>query len=180
MKKILLINFLFVVISCSRNPRETGVEVLPDMVYSVAYEAYSENTLTKDGKTMMLPPKGSIARGKMPYPYPKGDAGAELASIELSNPLEVTKQSIARGKEVFENYCLVCHGETGEGDGPIIPKFPNPPSFYTKRLRQYSDGRIYHIIMVGSGDMPSHGEQIDELDRWRLIHYIKDMQGRKK
>lgn len=161
---------------CSKNKKEPGVEIFPDMVHSQAYEAYSESTLTNDGKTMMMPAKNSIARGQLPFSYGKGEEEAKRAGRELVNPLEASKEVLARGESAYKNYCMVCHGPQGKGDGPLIPKFPNPPSLTGKRIRNYKDGRIMHIILKGSGDMPAHAVQVARPDRWALVHYVRYIQ----
>lgn len=178
MSKIIkiLIPTMFILISCSGDNGERGLEILPDMVHPVPYEAFSESDITKDGKSMLEPVKGTIPRGHKVYRYGKGKNEALRAGREVKNPLVATKESIARGRQVYESYCLSCHGPNGKGDGPLIPRFPNPPSFTTKRLKAYSDGRLYHIIMRGSGDMPSHAAQIIYEDRWKLVHYINELQ----
>ena len=98
------------------------------------------------------------------------------ASDELKNPYPTTEKSLARGKVVFSNYCLHCHGPKGEGDGPLIPKFPNPPSFTSRRVRAYTEGRLFHVASNGMGLMPSHKEQIDEADRWYVVQYVQTLQ----
>lgn len=176
--KSLLLLLLVGTFSCSRSSDQTGIEIFPDMVHSVAYEAFSENPVTKDGNTMMYAPKGSIARGIKPFHYGVGEKEAIRAGGELKNPLAPTKFTLNRGKELYNNYCLVCHGDAGKGDGPLIPKFPNPPSFTSKTLKAYEDGRLFHIIVRGAGDMPSHSAQIiSEKDRWSLVLYIRKLQG---
>ena len=129
---ILFLSFYFFQ-SCTRGPKDTGYEFMPNMVYSVAYEAYSENPVTKDGKTMLMPPKNSISRGNMPFHYEKGEKEAIRAGKELRNPYQTTKESLVRGKHLYDNYCLVCHGARGKGDGPLIPKFPSPPGVVLKK-----------------------------------------------
>lgn len=164
-------------VSCGQ-PTSPGIEAFPDMIHSVAYEAYSENPVT--GQTNLLPPAGTVARDRMPYPYANSPEGAAQAEKELVNPVPVSDFVVARGQKVFQNYCQVCHGVGGEGDGPIIPKFPNPPTFKSELLMGYNDGRLYHIVSVGGGGgiMPSYKEQIRENDRWAVVHYVKKLQGR--
>src|SRR2546425_10677065 len=36
----------------------------------------------------------------------------------LVNARTLTSESINRGRFLYEAYCLVCHGESGGGDGP--------------------------------------------------------------
>ncbi len=153
MKKILsllAIGFIYSsMLSCARKSDEKGYEIFPDMVHAVPYEAFSESPIMSDGKTMMLPPENSIARGKMPIPFESGTLEAKRAGRELFNPYQETKETLGLGREAYTNYCLVCHGPKGKGDGPIIPKFPNPPSLTSKRLRKYPIGRMFHIISFG-------------------------------
>ena len=163
---------------CTRNPEEPGIELFPDMVHSQAVEAYSESPITKDGKSMREPPEGSIARGFMPFEYGPGDKEAKRAGRELVNPYEPNEKNLVRGKYMYDNYCLVCHGEKGKGDGPLIPKFPNPPSFTSKTVRKYKDGRLYHIIYHGAGVMPSHAAQVRDKDRWLIVNYIRALQSK--
>lgn len=175
----LLASAALILSGCSDDPKEKGFEIFPDMVHSVPFQPYSANPLTPDGKTMLPAVRGTIARGTEPYPYGSTDADRARASRELKNPVPLDAQSLARGKEVYQHACLVCHGAAGKGDGPIIPKFPNPPSFSTKRVRELTDGAIYHIITRGSGLMPPHALQVLPQDRWKLVHYVNELKGGK-
>lgn len=167
-------------VGCTNDPRQKGFEIFPDMVHSVAFQPYSNSPLTVDGKVMLSQVKGTIARGTEPYPYESTDADRARASRELRNPDPLNAATLARGKEVYQRMCLVCHGASGKGDGPIIPKFPNPPSFTTKRVKELTDGALYHIITRGSGLMPPHALQILPRDRWNLVHYVNELRGGSK
>lgn len=146
-----------------------NVIYMPDMVYSPAHKAQQEGE-------MKMPVKGTVPRGFQPYPY--GNDG-DVAGKELKNPLKATEQVLARGKHVFNIYCIVCHGPNGEGDGHIVPKFPRPPSLQSDKVRGWSDGRIYHTITRGQNLMPSYESQIANGDRWAAIHYIRALQRSK-
>ncbi len=164
-------------LGCSQSPKEPGVEFMPDMVHAVPYEAFSQNPNTPDGKTLLLPPEGSIPRGFTPYHYGDTVEEAERAGRELVNPLERTEAHLKKGKALYETYCLVCHGAEGKGDGPLIPKFPSPPSYRTQPVKDYSEGRIFHIITRGSGMMQSHASQIRPEERWKIAMYVKSLSG---
>ena len=180
MNKFITLTTLLILVSCSAGGDRTGYEIFPDMIHAVPLEAFSEDWSEGKRKGMMLPPENAIARGKMPLDFKEGNIEAERAGLELENPYEETKLTLARGKEVYTNYCLVCHGIKGKGDGPIVPKFPEPPSLTSRRLKKYPIGRIFHVITFGTGDMASHKEQITEEDRWYLSQYVKSLQKKKR
>jgi mono/diheme cytochrome c family protein len=146
-----------------------NVIYMPDMVYSPAFKAQKEGS-------MMLPVKGTIPRGFEPYPYKDNP---EAAGRDLKNPLRPTKDVLNRGKHIFNTYCLVCHGPAGEGDGSIIPKFPRPPSLQSDKVRNWPEGRIYHVMTMGQNLMPSYASQVSPGDRWAAIHYIRALQRSK-
>lgn len=163
--------------ACERNPKKPGFEFMPDMARSVPYDAYAPNPLTSDGKTLQLPPEGSIPRGFEPFHYGATPEEAARAGLELTNPVPATSENLARGKKLYERFCLECHGTQGKGDGPLIPKFPNPPSFTSKAVCEYPEGRLYHVISRGAGMMASYASQIAPEDRWKIVHYVRTLQG---
>jgi mono/diheme cytochrome c family protein len=146
-----------------------NVIYMPDMVYSPAFKAQKEGS-------MMMPVEGTIPRGFESYPYKDNP---EAAGRDLKNPLKPTKDVLARGKHIYNIYCIVCHGPNGEGDGSIIPKFPRPPSLQSDKVRGWPDGRIYHVMTMGQNLMPSYASQVSPGDRWAAVHYIRALQRSK-
>ena len=128
------------------------------------------------GSDLPLPP-GAIPRDFTPYRY----AGQpELAEKELKNPLPANDPKIVeRGKLMYERYCVPCHDENGAGKGLVIEKgFPAPPSLMTQKVRDWPDGRIYHIVSDGQNIMPSYASQMLPRDRWAAVRYVRDLQSR--
>ena len=155
---------------CTVQHSKPNTIYMPDMVYSPAFKAQEEG--------FQKPPvKGTIPRGYQPYAYA---ANMEQAGKELKNPLHRTEQVLARGKDRYNTYCIVCHGAYGEGDGSIVPKYPKPPSLQSDKIRGYQDGQVYHVITMGQNSMPSYASQIDPADRWAVIHYLRALQRAKK
>ena len=123
---------------------------------------------------LMEPPAGAIAVGEAPYPYAQNEA--DKAGAELVNPLPHSPEVIAKGKFVFDNVCITCHGPKGAGDGIVTALFPKPPSLMTQKVRDWPDGQLFHRPMRGQNSMPSHARQIDPDEAWAVIHYIREMQ----
>jgi mono/diheme cytochrome c family protein len=93
------------------------------------------------------------------------------------NPVPRDSASLARGKLLFDTYCIVCHGPAGRADGTVVPKFVPPPDFALEVTRQRSDGYIYAMIKQGRGIMPKYGDKIRGVDRWHVVNYVRKLQG---
>jgi len=94
----------------------------------------------------------------------------------MKNPLPRTEEILLAGQKTYNIYCIVCHGPKGLGDGTVVPKFPKPPSLQSEKIRDWADGRIYHVITTGQNLMPSYASQIKPEQRWAAIHYIRALQ----
>ncbi len=136
------------------------------MVYSPALKAQQEGAIR-------VPVPGTVPRDFEPYPYSNDP---EAAGSFLKNPLTPTHPVLVRGEHIYKNYCIVCHGPAGKGDGSIVPRFPRPPSLESKKVRDWSDGRMYHTIMMGQNLMPSYASQIAPADRWAVVYYVRALQ----
>ena len=145
------------------NRTSQNFEYMPQMIYTPALMAQEEGA-------MRTPPEGTVARGKKPYAYA---GNPELAGTRLHNPLPRTKAVLKQGQEYFNIYCAVCHGPYGEGNGSIVPKFPQPPTLQSDKVKGWPDGRIFHVTQEGQNLMPSYASQIPEEKRWAIIHYIR-------
>ena len=161
--------------------RDTNVRNLEwptQMQYSPAYRSQTANPVLPEGMTAQPPVAGTIPRGFQPFHYGPEPAEAERAGRELKSPFAATAENVARGQYIFTNYCAVCHGATGAGDGPLIPKYPNPPSYQTEKSKALADGNLFHVITMGRNNMPSHAAQVPVEDRWKVILYIRKLQGK--
>jgi len=152
---------------------QPGPEYMPDMAHGPAYKAFMPNQAMRNGITLQRPVAGTIKRGAHPFHYGKGDAEAERAGRELTNPFHPTGDTLAKGKILFETYCQVCHGAEGKGDGPISSKIPTPPSYKSERLLGYPPGRLFHVVTLGANKMPSYAVQLTAEDRWLIITYVR-------
>ena len=161
----------------SRNTNVRNLEWPTQMQYSPAYRSQTSNPVLPHGMTAQPPVAGTIPRGFQPFHYGPEPAEAERAGRELKNPFQPTRENVARGQYIFANYCQVCHGSTGGGDDPIIPKYPNPPSYQTEKSKALADGNMFHVITMGRNNMPSHAVQLSVEDRWKVILYIRTLQG---
>ena len=135
--------------------------------------AQSESTFFANGNGMQKPVKGTVSRSAMPYLYADNPEDAGRLMI---NPLTFSKSNLALGKEKFNIYCSPCHGYHAKGDSRLRGQFPTPPSLHSQKVKEWPDGRIYHVVMQGQGVMPSYAKQLTEKERWAVILYIRTLQ----
>jgi len=115
--------------------------------------------------------------------------GEPLMSLQtadrLANPRTRTSESINRGRFVYETYCLVCHGPTGRGDGPISSAAGGPffgvRSLVNDTIARRTDGYLYAVIVsgqvMGRGLMPIYGDKVRGTDRWDVVNYVRTLQA---
>jgi mono/diheme cytochrome c family protein len=135
----------------------------------------SATELFEDERGMRPPVEGTVARGFIPYPYMGIDEPQEF----LSNPFLPSIENLKLGKKKFLTYCSPCHGNFGDGDSRLKGQFPNPPSLHSERIRNFEDGRFYHVITNGKNIMPSYAAQISREERWAIVNYIRVLQKAK-
>lgn len=172
-----------IVITSCKDRRSTGWQYAPNMYEHIAYEYDQPNTNFKDGKTAQVPPAGTIPIGFKRFDYPNNNAGYQLASSEVTNPLAVNAQNLADGKALFTTFCSPCHGVNGQGDGTVVQHgYPAPPSYSKGQssrggaMKDLTDGKIYHTITYGVNAMGSYASQVAPEERWKIVMYVHQLQ----
>lgn len=160
-----------------RNLSEPHLRLFNEMVKSPASMTQSENGVLRGGMTQQDPPPGTFPRG--PSRVRTGSSSQERARAakELKNPLPASRAVTEQGYAAYGQFCKHCHGPKGRGDGAVAAAFPGlafpvagKPSF------DLPDGELFHIITHGRNNMPAHGAQIPEDERWALVHFLRDLQ----
>ena len=141
---------------------------------------------------------GNVRRLKMPV-SPLRSIACVLALAPLL-PAAAEEISHYNGEQLYHRFCASCHGESGEGDGPVAAFFKIAPpdlttvsrrrggQFPADDLRRIIDGRDIRGPH-GSPQMPVWGmelyyadtgnpdkqRQVDELID-RLVEYLREIQ----
>ena len=120
-------------------------------------------------------------------PVPKGqlEEAPNLSQIDRGywlsgNPLPVTEQNLLRGKQVFLERCVGCHGPLGDGKGPGATFMAPPPADFTSADDaccggDTGPGDFYYRILRGwpGTGMENFGERLSVDDIWRVVMFIK-------
>src|SRR6266540_2915246 len=122
---------------------------------------------------ILHPPKGQL------------EEAPNLSQIDRSywlsgDPLPVTEENLLRGKEIFLERCVGCHGVNGDGKGPGA-KFmsPSPADFTDKDDAccggDTGPGDFYYRILRGwpGTAMENFGERLSVDDIWRVVLFVK-------
>ncbi|MBP93055.1 MAG: cytochrome C [Flavobacteriaceae bacterium] len=151
---------------------------MPNMYESVGYETYSETEAFRNGVEAQLPAEGSVARGHIPFDIDDTLEGYNLAKTTLTNKLDSTQIDSARGKELYDIYCGICHGPKGDGQGNLVKreKILGIPS-YADVGRAITAGSIYHTIYYGKNAMGSYANQLNEEERWQVTAYVLELKA---
>lgn len=94
------------------------------------------------------------------------------------NPTVADEASLTRGAELYAIHCQMCHGITGEGNGPVAPFLVNfkPANLTSAVAQSKSDGSIFLTISNGvDGRMPSLNENLTVAERWDVVNFIRTL-----
>jgi len=124
--------------------------------------------------------------GNVPYYYEDTEEERERAIAEIiENPFPITEDGLARGEELYNVFCGICHGEKGNGLGYLVAdentnvKYPAAPAnFLLEEHVNSSNGRYYHAIMHGKNVMGGYADKLSYEERWQVIHWIRALQAK--
>ena len=158
---------------------ETGVYSMPshkDPDIAAMTEPYGKLLEPKELKRMQLEHPG-----RSTPPEVKG----------FNNPTPPTTASEERGKKLYEENCIFCHGPQGKGDGEVGKIYAIPPAPICATGRPdllpvgvapagqgSTDGDLYWTVTVGppSTMMPPFGTKLNPIDRFYIVRYIRKLQ----
>lgn len=95
-----------------------------------------------------------------------------------TNPIAVTPQVLAKGKDLFKSNCQRCHGPEGTGNGPDgDPDHPPGDLTDSSRAPKNPDGVMFYKVWNGRNKpkMPAFKSQMTKNDVWTVIHYAKTL-----
>ena len=100
-----------------------------------------------------------------------GDISRMIEKASTSLPTADT------GRKLYQSFCVLCHGKTGEGDGKLSKIIKNPPPFnLTKSVapREYLDSiiRLGGAKMGRSERMPPWSDQLTQNEVDSIIRYL--------
>lgn len=98
---------------------------------------------------------------------------------EMPNPYPASEAALARGKRIYQMFCINCHGPVGDGQGMAAPYLMPPPLNFTTLRRhlvnnRYIGGIFYYQIMNGvtGTAMPFFKKDLESEKIWDVSNYL--------
>ncbi|MGH7785917.1 MAG: c-type cytochrome, partial [Candidatus Binatia bacterium] len=113
--------------------------------------------------------------------------GLDELRAQVSSASGVTEQvfpgaapSASRGRELFAENCVACHGERADGRGAEAARLSPPPANFGDAafMGRETPFDFFHIVTVGKGTsaMPAWGDVLSLQERWDLVSYLWTVQ----
>ncbi|MGH2377364.1 MAG: c-type cytochrome [Candidatus Limnocylindria bacterium] len=98
-------------------------------------------------------------------------------SYDLIAPFRATPEAVARGRAIYTERCVACHGPLGRGNGPLAAPLDPPPADLVLHVPQHPDGELYWYVTRGSPGtaMPAWDAVLSEEERWSVVHYLRQL-----
>jgi len=102
-------------------------------------------------------------------------------AVNDMNPLKLTADNaegmFKTGKDLYTAMCQHCHGEKGDGNGPMVASgaYAGVPNYADRST--LSDGQMFYSIYYGKGAMGSHASLLNKKEIWTLVHYVRKFQN---
>lgn len=153
-----------------------------DMYQQARYDADEGSPLWPDGRAGRPPVPGTVAASAGTLAGTSsgrqgGDVPRQWHEAATARSVPVSKALLVRGQERYTIYCSPCHGDLGDGDGPVARHgFPHPPTYHQARLRGAPDRYLFDVITGGHGVMAGYADRVPAPDRWAIVAYVRALQ----
>ena len=103
---------------------------------------------------------------------------ALVASISTALATPPAESPLERGRSIYEQRCLECHGAEGRGDGVKAPFLsPRPGNLVSAATSAKSDKDLLKIIANGRARtaMPAWKDQLSDDEQREVLRYIRSL-----
>ena len=153
---------------------------LAAQVYKPAPTGFQGANRTTEQADEQGEPADVIGGNILPQPDVVNLNEADRSYWLANDPLPVTVANLLRGKEIFRERCVACHGSLGDGKGPAAKFMSPPPADFTDKDDQCcgadtSPGDFYYRVLRGfpGTAMENFGTRLSVDDIWRVVMFAK-------
>ena len=143
--------------------KSNSLEPVAGTVKRQSFTSVTNSAMSQPGQELLL--------------YNLGRDDYEMAGRILKNPVPKTPEVLEDGQALYESFCSHCHGAEGKGDGKVGKVYKGVANLLGGAYKTLPEGHIFHVITHGKGRMWSHKSQINPEERWKIVHYVKQLQS---
>jgi len=106
----------------------------------------------------------------------KPAAGAKPAAAPAASP-----ESITSGAALYKRHCVMCHGATGQGDGPAAKTLKGKLPVLSDKatMAKLTNEQIHEVITNGKkteiGNMPALGKRLKPEEITDIVNYVRTL-----
>ena len=169
------------------------IEIFPDMDRQAKFHEQGSSGFFGDGRMNRPPVPGTVPhvtedQAAFPHlvPYNRFREDDYLAtglqadgSFGDGIPVDISYEAMKAGQDLFEIYCTICHGSTGNGKGVVAQErygYNTIISLLQDRIADQPDGEIFNTITYGKNTMGPYGKKMRVEDRWKVVMYVRALQ----
>jgi len=86
---------------------------------------------------------------------------------------KLDQASLERGRALYTQHCLHCHGDKGEGNGPDATHQSHKVANLRELVKEVKDFDFFMSLSQWKGNMPGWKDHFKEAEREDLVTYIK-------
>ncbi len=120
-----------------------------------------------------------VAPAGDPATHPPGRWEAPEADRGVTSPVPASAASIERGRGLYLKNCLSCHGEKGDGHGPVAVRLGFSAGDLTdpRGLADETDGSLFWKIATGRDPMPAFKKDsgLADAEIWDVVSFIRTL-----
>ncbi len=95
-----------------------------------------------------------------------------------ANPLPRSRRNLHNGRIFYGYYCLMCHGEKGDGNGQVGQSYvPKPTDLTSANVKSLPDGQLYAKMLSGTGHEPVMDNTVPPDQRWQIVMYVRSLKA---
>lgn len=96
---------------------------------------------------------------------------------DVINPIFADQNSLAQGRAIYDNRCVICHGSDGRGHRPAALHLSRPILPFEVTLPTKGDDDLYRLLTNGIVGRHFFGTDLSEEQRWHLINFIRQLES---
>ncbi len=130
------------------------------------FKNYEETSLFSDQRSARRPPERSKTMAALQDPYNSATPN-----------IVINKKFVKKGEKVYQQSCAVCHGLSGEGDGPATRKgLKGVESLLSEKTVNKTNSFYFKQLTNGGKKMPSYASRLTPKERWQAVSYLRFLQ----